>query len=102
MFARSTTRRSSFAGRRRCVRGGKVSPGIRFGTPCIRRRAVAESAVAAGDREVVVLWRQRVREDGERLDGRVLRLYEVRGMCARAQMFSVDAAALLEFPEAAA
>jgi uncharacterized protein len=49
--------------------------------------------------EVVVLWRQRGRRPGgERFDGPVLGLYQVRdGRLARAQMFHFDTAALAGF-----
>jgi uncharacterized protein len=48
--------------------------------------------VAAGDEEVVVLWRQRgLSPSGERLDSQVLGLYRLRdGRLARAQMFYFD------------
>ena len=49
--------------------------------------------VVAGDKdEVVVLWRQRgVSPAGERFDGQVLGLYQLRhGKLARAQMFYFD------------
>jgi len=55
--------------------------------------------VAAGDDEVVVLWRQRgINPDGDRFDGPVLGLYQVlEGKLARAQMFYFDTAALVSF-----
>ncbi len=55
--------------------------------------------VAAGEDEVVVLWRQRgVGPDGERFDGVVLGLYRFRdGKLARAQMFYFDTAAVAGF-----
>ena len=55
--------------------------------------------VAAGEDEVVVLWRQRgVGPSGERFDGEVLGLYGFRdGKLARAQMFYFDAAAVAGF-----
>ena len=55
--------------------------------------------VAASGEEVVVLWRQRgVSRAGERFEGQVLGLYEVREhKLARAQMFYFDAAALVNF-----
>jgi hypothetical protein len=55
--------------------------------------------VIASDHEVVVLWRQRgVAAGGERFDGEVLGLYEVRdAKFARAQMFYFDTAASLRF-----
>lgn len=55
--------------------------------------------VAASDREVVVLWRQRgLGPDGERFESPVLGLYEVRqGRLARAQMFYFDPVAVSAF-----
>lgn len=55
--------------------------------------------VAAGEDEVVVLWRQRgVGPAGERFDGEVLGLYRFRdGKLARAQMFYFDTAAVAGF-----
>jgi len=55
--------------------------------------------VAAGDDEVVVLWRQRgINPAGDRFDGPVLGLYQVlEGKLARAQMFYFDTAALVSF-----
>jgi uncharacterized protein len=57
--------------------------------------------VATNDQtgEVVVLWRQRGRgRAGERFDGPVLGLYQVRdGRLARAQMFYFDTAAVADF-----
>jgi ketosteroid isomerase-like protein len=49
--------------------------------------------------EVVVLWRQRGRSPaGERFDGQVLGLYQLRdGRLARAQMFYFDTVALARF-----
>jgi ketosteroid isomerase-like protein len=59
--------------------------------------------VAATDREVVVLYRQRgVSPSGQRFDGEVLGLYEIRdGQFARAQMFYFDAIAVQQFLAAA-
>jgi ketosteroid isomerase-like protein len=55
--------------------------------------------IAATDREVVVLWRQRgVSANGERLDAEVIGLYEVRdSKLVRAQMFYFDTTAVLRF-----
>ena len=55
--------------------------------------------VAAGGDEVIVLWRQRgISSTGDRFDGPVLGLYQVReGKLARAQMFYFDTAALVSF-----
>lgn len=62
-------------------------------------RRMDPRVVAAGDDEVVVLWRQRgVSPAGERFDGPVLGLYQIReGKLARAQMFYFDTAALVSF-----
>ena len=62
-------------------------------------RRMDPRVVAATDREVVVLWRQRgLRPDGTSYDGEVLGLYEVRdGRFARAQMFYFDAIAVARF-----
>jgi uncharacterized protein len=67
--------------------------------PTEAERSMDPRPVAAGDRELVVLYRQRaVAPDGERLDAPVLGLYEVRnGKLARAQMFHFDTAAVLQF-----
>jgi ketosteroid isomerase-like protein len=55
--------------------------------------------VAAGEDEVVILWRQRgVTPAGDRFDGEVLGLYQLReGKLARAQMFYFDTAPLVKF-----
>jgi ketosteroid isomerase-like protein len=55
--------------------------------------------VGANTDEVVVLWRQRgVSPSGERFDGEVLGLYQIReGKLARAQMFYFDTAAVAAF-----
>ncbi|PYM99510.1 MAG: hypothetical protein DME08_05690 [Candidatus Rokuibacteriota bacterium] len=62
-------------------------------------RRMDPRVVAAGDDEVVVLWRQRgINPDGDRFDGPVLGLYQVlEGKLARAQMFYFDTAALVSF-----
>jgi ketosteroid isomerase-like protein len=62
-------------------------------------RRMDPRVVAASDEEVVVLWRQRgVAPAGDRFDGQVLGLYEVReGKLARAQMFYFDTAELVSF-----
>jgi ketosteroid isomerase-like protein len=67
--------------------------------PTEAERRMLPRVVAATEREVVVLWRQHgVREDGERFDGEVLGLYEVRdGKFARAQMFYFDTVAVQQF-----
>jgi ketosteroid isomerase-like protein len=55
--------------------------------------------VAANGDKVVILWRQRgLSPSGERFDGEVLGLYQVRdGKLARAQMFYFDTAAVAAF-----
>jgi len=55
--------------------------------------------VAANEAEIVVLWRQRgLSPSGERFDGEVLGLYQLReGKLARAQMFYFDTAAVAAF-----
>jgi uncharacterized protein len=67
--------------------------------PTAAERRMDPRVVAATEREVVVLWRQRgTSPSGERFDGEVLGLYEVRdGKFARAQMFYFDAAAVQRF-----
>jgi ketosteroid isomerase-like protein len=67
--------------------------------PTEAERRMDPRVVAATEREVVILWRQRgVRLDGERFDGEVLGLYEVRnGKFVRAQMFYFDAVAVQRF-----
>jgi len=67
--------------------------------PTEGERRMDPRVVAASDHEVVVLWHQRgVDAAGERFDGEVLGLYEVRdGKLARAQMFYFDPAAALDF-----
>ncbi len=59
--------------------------------------------VAANEDEVVVLWRQRgLSRSGDRFDGDVLGLYQVReGKLARAQMFYFDTVAVANFLEKA-
>jgi uncharacterized protein len=67
--------------------------------PTEAERSMDPRVVAAGDREVVVLYRQRALDRaGERFDAPVLGLYEVRdGKFARAQMFHYDTAAVVDF-----
>jgi ketosteroid isomerase-like protein len=67
--------------------------------PTEAERRMDPRVVAATDREVVVLYRQRgVSPSGQRFDGEVLGLYEVRdGKFARAQMFYFDAVAVQRF-----
>ena len=69
--------------------------------PTATERRMDPRIVAANEQsgEVVVLWRQRGRSPaGERFDGQVLGLYQVRdGRLARAQMFHFDTVALVGF-----
>jgi uncharacterized protein len=67
--------------------------------PTEAERRMDPRVVAAGEEEVVVLWRQRgVSPAGERIDTPVLGLYQLReGKLARAQMFYFDTAATLSF-----
>jgi ketosteroid isomerase-like protein len=67
--------------------------------PTEAERRLDPRVVAASADEVVVLWRQRgLSPTGERFDGEVLGLYEVReGKLARAQMFYFDTAAVCSF-----
>lgn len=69
--------------------------------PTAAERRMDPRIVAADRRsgEVVVLWRQRGHSPaGERFDGQVLGLYQVRdGRLARAQMFYFDTVALVGF-----
>jgi ketosteroid isomerase-like protein len=55
--------------------------------------------VAASEDEVVILWQQRgVSPAGDRFDGPVLGLYQLRdGKLARAQMFYFDTVGLVDF-----
>ena len=67
--------------------------------PTMRERKMDARVVAACGDEVVVLWRQRgVTPAGNRFDGEVLGLYQLReGRLERAQMFYFDTAAVAEF-----
>ena len=67
--------------------------------PTRHERRMDPRVVAATDKELVVLWRQRgLRPDGQRLDMETLGLYGVRdGKFARAQMFYFDTTAVLQF-----
>jgi len=71
--------------------------------PTEAERSMEPRVVASSGDEVVVLWHQRGRSpSGERLDDPVLALYTVRdGKLARAQMFSFDTPAVVEFLERA-
>jgi ketosteroid isomerase-like protein len=67
--------------------------------PSRAERRMDPRVVAATEREVVVLWRQRgVAPAGERFDSEVLGLYRVtRSLLARAQMFYFDPVAASAF-----
>lgn len=67
--------------------------------PTVAERRMDPRVVAASDEEVVMLWHQRGRSPaGERFDGPVLGLYQLRdGRLARAQMFHFDTVALAGF-----
>jgi len=67
--------------------------------PTVAERRMDPRVVAATDKEVVVLWHQRgLNPAGERFDGPVLALYQLRdGRLARAQMFYFDTVALASF-----
>jgi ketosteroid isomerase-like protein len=66
--------------------------------PTAAERRMDPRVVAATEREVVVLWRQRAMgPSGERLEAEVPGLYEVRGGSSRAQMFYFDTTAVLRF-----
>ena len=71
--------------------------------PTEAERRMDPRVVAAGDDEVVVLYRQRAKDaTGRSFDGRVLGLYRVRdGRLARAQMFHFDTVAVAGFLAAA-
>jgi ketosteroid isomerase-like protein len=67
--------------------------------PSLAERRMDPRVIAASDDEVVVLYHQRgVSAQGDRFDGEVLGLYQVRdGKLARGQMFYFDEAALVRF-----
>jgi ketosteroid isomerase-like protein len=67
--------------------------------PTAEERRMDPCIVGANKDEVVVLWRQRgLSLSGERFDGEVLGLYQVReGKLARAQMFYFDTVAVATF-----
>ncbi len=69
--------------------------------PTDNERRMNPRVVAAKDKEVVILWRQRgVSPSGARLDSEVLALYELRDRrLARAQMFYFDPTAVMRFLE---
>ena len=62
-------------------------------------RKMDPRVVAVSDEEVVVIWRQRgVSAHGNRFEGEVLGLYQIRdSKLARAQMFYFDTTAVVEF-----
>jgi ketosteroid isomerase-like protein len=67
--------------------------------PRAEERRMDPRVISASEREVVVLWRQcGLSPSGERFDGEVLGLYQIRdGKLARAQMFYFDTAAVAAF-----
>jgi len=67
--------------------------------PTELERKMDPRVVAANENEVIVLWRQRgVSPLGDRFDGEVLGLYQIReAKLARAQMFYFDTAAVGDF-----
>jgi uncharacterized protein len=67
--------------------------------PTEAERRMDPRVVAARDDEVVVLWRQRgVSPAGDRFDGEVLGLYQIReNKLVRAQMFYSDTVAVARF-----
>jgi ketosteroid isomerase-like protein len=67
--------------------------------PTELERKMDPRVVAANENEVVVLWRQRgLSPSGDRFDGEVLGLYQVReAKLARAQMFYFDTVAVGDF-----
>ena len=71
--------------------------------PTGAERRMDPRVVAVNEDEVVVLWRQRgLSASGDRFDGEVLGLYQVRdGKLARAQMFYFDAVSVANFLEKA-
>jgi uncharacterized protein len=71
--------------------------------PTEAERRMDPRVVAAKEDEVVVLWRQRgLSAVGDRFDGPVLGLYQIReGKLARAQMFYFDTTMLVGFLAAA-
>jgi uncharacterized protein len=67
--------------------------------PTEAERSMDPRVIAANDREVVVLYRQRaLSSTGARFDAPVLGLYEVReGKFGRAQMFHFDTLAVVQY-----
>jgi ketosteroid isomerase-like protein len=85
-------------------RGVKTDGSTWLGTwnplqPTEVERKMDPRVVAVNDEEVVVLWRQRgVSTHGNRFDGEVLGLYQIRNSkLTRAQMFYFDTAAVVNF-----
>ena len=72
--------------------------------PTPAERKMDPRVLGADDQQVIVLYHQRgVTPSGERFDGEVIGLYELRDFkLARAQMFYFDEAALARFLERAA
>jgi len=72
--------------------------------PTAAERKMDPHVIGADDRQVVVLYHQRgVSPSGERFDGEVIGLYELRDFkLSRAQMFYFDEAALAQFLKRAA
>ena len=78
-------------------------PGTRYNRP--RRNGRWDpQVIGADENQVVILYHQRgVSPSGERFDGEVIGLYEVRDFkLSRAQMFYFDEAALARFLQQAA
>jgi uncharacterized protein len=67
--------------------------------PTDAERTMDPHVVSASGNDVVVLWRQRgVNTCGDRYDGEVLGMYQIKNKkLARAQMFYFDTVAVLEF-----
>jgi ketosteroid isomerase-like protein len=67
--------------------------------PTAAERKMDPRVIGADDHQVVILYRQRgVSPGGERFDGEVIGLYELRDFkLSRAQMFYFDEAALVRF-----
>jgi len=72
--------------------------------PTAAERKMDPRVIGADEHQVVILYRQRgVSPSGERFDGEVIGVYELRDFkLSRAQMFYFDEAALAQFLERAA
>jgi ketosteroid isomerase-like protein len=72
--------------------------------PTATERKMDPQIIGADEHQVVILYRQRgVSPSGDRFDGEVIGLYELRDFkLSRAQMFYFDEAALAQFLERAA